>query len=214
MNNNNMIIKNSFAAKQNFSSWTAQQKPYLSKGTVLCHTSYAKKRAFHSKVALTIQNLTPKIFIKKINLDKAKTIPLNTPNSLGYIRHFPAATTEWSSSIYAHYNNNHVKSLPLLDKNLAKLLKSYFNFYHVSEKLKYGRILLRFRRVSLKQIFLNKAELKHTNSKVIINIHVYNLQKRLLKKEINIMRSVLFPKSPRENPRLGKSVRSLAFQMC
>ena len=35
----------------------------------------------------------PIIFIKKIN-DKSKTIPLNTPNSLGHIRHFPAATKE------------------------------------------------------------------------------------------------------------------------
>lgn len=156
-----------------------EQKSYLSKGVL---------SAFHSKVALTIDNLTPKILKKKINVDKAKTIPLNTPNSLGHIRHFPAATKEWSSSIYAHYNNNHIKSLPILDKNLLKLIKSYFNFYHQSENLKQElkskRLLIRFRRVSLKKIFLSKAELEHTNSKVIINIHIYNLQKRLLKGEI------------------------------
>jgi hypothetical protein len=157
------------------------QKPYSSKGVASCKQN---KRTFHCKVALTMENLTPKIFIKKINLDKAKTIPLNTPNSQGYLRHFPAATTEWSSSIYTYYKNNHIKSLPILDKNLVKLIKSYFNFYHKSEKLKSERILLRFRRVSLKKIFLSKAELKHTNSKVIINIHLYNLQKRLLMEEI------------------------------
>lgn len=132
------------------------------------------------KKNMDIENLTPKIFIKKINVDKAKTIPLNTPNNLGYIRHFPAATKEWSSSIYAHYNNNHIKSLPILDKNLVKLIRSYFNFYHPSGDLTSGRVLLRFRRTSLKQIFVSKAELKHTNSNVIINIDIYNLQKRLL----------------------------------
>jgi hypothetical protein len=36
---------------------------------------------------------TPMIFNKKVN-DKSKTIPLNTPNTLGHIRHFPAATKE------------------------------------------------------------------------------------------------------------------------
>jgi Mitochondrial ribosomal protein (VAR1) len=156
------------------------QKPYIFKGAASCMQN---KRVFHSKVALRMENLIPKIFIKKRNIENAKIIPLNTPNSQGYFRHFPAAITEWSSSIYAHYNNNHIKSLPILDKNLVKLIKSYFNFYHESEKLKSERILLRFRRVSLKKIFISKAELKHTNSKVIINIHLYNLQKRLLMKE-------------------------------
>jgi len=169
----------------------------------------------NSKEVELLLGSTPIILKKKLN-DKAKTIPLNTPNDLGYMRYFPATTAEWSSSIYAYNNNNNIKSLPVLDKKLVKLIKSFLNFYHKSEKLKSKskRVLLRFRRLSLKKIFVSKADLKHTNSKVIINIHVYNLQKRLLKKEINIMRSVLFPKSPRENPRLGKSVRSLAFQMC
>jgi len=37
--------------------------------------------------------MTPFIFKKKIN-DTCKTIPLNTPNDLGHIRHFPATTKE------------------------------------------------------------------------------------------------------------------------
>jgi len=147
---------------------------------------------FHREVKEVEVEMTPIIFKKKLN-DKAKTIPLNTPNFLGHIRHYPATTKEWSSSIYAYNNNNDVKSLPVLDKNLVKLIKSFLNFYHQSEKLKSKRILLRFRRVSLKKIFVSKAELKHTNSKVIINIHVYNIQKRLLMKEIDRMRSVLCP---------------------
>jgi len=153
-----------------------------------------KKRTFDSKLPLTMENLTSKILKKKINLDKAKIIPLNTPNNLGYIRHFPPATKEWSSSIYAHYNNNHIKSLPILDKNLVKLIKSYFNFYHLSENLKSGRRLIRFRRVSLIKIFVSKAELKHTNSKVIINIDLYNIQKRLLIEEMGIQIGLLMEK--------------------
>lgn len=85
INKNNLIIIKSLAY---FSARQIDNKPYLSKGV---------KRTFHSKVALTIENscfAQPKIYIKKINIDKAKTIALKTPNNLGHIRHFPAATKE------------------------------------------------------------------------------------------------------------------------
>lgn len=151
----------------------------------------------------------PKIFIKKINIDKTKTIPLKTPNNLGHIRYFPAATKEWSSSIYVHYNNNHIKSLPVLDKNIVKLIKGYFNFYHKSDNFKFEyiskRLLLRLRRLTLNKIFVSKAELEHTNSKVIINIHVYNIQKRLLMYECFFLSMY--------NKMLKKSFK-IEFEMC
>lgn len=44
-------------------------------------------------LANKVSRMTPIILKKKIN-DKANIIPLKTPNGLGHIRHFPAATKE------------------------------------------------------------------------------------------------------------------------
>ena len=58
-------------------------------------------------------------------MDNIKKIPLKTPNFIGYKRHFPSATSEWSNSIYSHYKNNDIKSLPMLDNIFFKLIKIY-----------------------------------------------------------------------------------------
>ena len=47
------------------------------------------------------------------------------------------------------------------------------------------RIRMRFRRLSIKKIFVSKAEIKHTSSKVIITIYVYNREKFILYNKIN-----------------------------
>ena len=41
------------------------------------------------------------------------------------------------------------------------------------------------KRKSYNKIFVSKAEIKHTNSKAIITIYVYNREKLILKKKIN-----------------------------
>lgn len=82
-----------------------------------------------------IEVIKPLIFIKKIN-DKHKIIPLNiVDNTVGAIRHYPSATKEWSNSVYS-YNNNYIKDLPVANKNLARLLNSYFNLYYSNKHLK------------------------------------------------------------------------------
>lgn len=42
------------------------------------------------------------------------------------------------------------------------------------------------RRYSLSKIYVSKAEIKHTNSKIIITIYTYNRQKRSLKRKVEI----------------------------
>lgn len=139
-----------------------------------------------------IQSISPVIFIKKVN-DKFNVIPLNTTfNTSGPIRPFPPATKEWFNSIYA-YNNNTIKSLSIADKNLARLIKSYFNLYFSNKVLKSNRITTRFRRLLVNKVFISKAELKHTSSKVIITLHVYNQQRIDLIRKINIFENLLFP---------------------
>jgi Mitochondrial ribosomal protein (VAR1) len=133
----------------------------------------------------------PLIFNKKLN-DNLKIIPLNsTRNTLGPIKYFPSATQEWYNSIYA-YNNSYIKNITIADKNLSRLIKSYFNLYF-SKKLSYSkRILTRFRRLAINKIFFSKAELKHTSTKVIITLYVYNEERRILLHRLKRIEAMLF----------------------
>lgn len=92
------------------------------------------------------------------------------------------------------------------------------NFFHQSENLgvlpskrEYPsgspkQLILRLRRLSLKKIFVSKAELKYTNSKVVINLLVYNLQLKQLVEEIN-NRLISFLRSS-QSPSDGASLDS------
>lgn len=138
-----------------------------------------------------IEILKPLIFSKKVNL-KHKIIPLDViTNTIGPIRFFPPATKEWFNSIYA-YNQNSVKNLSVADKTLSKLIRSYFNFYFNKQVLKSKKIAIRFRRLSLNKIFISKAELKHTNSKVIITLYIYNEEKRQLSRKLKNLEKLYF----------------------
>ncbi len=137
------------------------------------------------------ENSKPLIFTKKVN-NKYKTIPLNiTTNTVGATRHFPSATKEWFNSIYA-YNNNAIKNFSVADKNFSELIKSYFNLYFARKIAKGRRIAIRFRRLSLKKIFISKAELKHTSSKVIITLYIYNEERRLLISKLSNLTNLLY----------------------
>ena len=148
--------------------------------------------AFKNKIANVSEgsvNNKPLIFTKKVN-EKSKIIPLNLNNNrLGETRHFLPASKEWLNSIYA-YDSNYIKSLPVADKNLMKLIQSYFNFFNKKDKSQHLRI--RFRRLLVSKIFVSKAELKHTSSKVIITLYVYNKQKEMLANKIEKLEKILF----------------------
>jgi len=133
----------------------------------------------------------PSIFTKKIN-SKYKVIPLRvTNNTLGITKHFPVATKEWFNSIYA-FNKNSIKNLTISDKNLTKLIKSYFNLYLSKNIFNSKNIATRFRRLAVNKIFISRAELKHTNSKVIITLYAYNEERRILIRKIKKIEAILF----------------------
>ena len=141
-----------------------------------------------------LENTKPIIFVNKRN-NKFKVIPLNViTNTSGLIRHFPPAIKEWSNSIYA-FNSNSIKNLSIADKNLIRLIKSYFNLYFNVTLLKSKRIATRFRRLAVKKIFISKTELKHTNSKVVITLYVFNEERRVLIRKIKRLEAILFPSS-------------------
>lgn len=125
----------------------------------------------------------PSIFTKKVIKPKKVLAAKPIKGVLGATRHFPSSTSEWTNSIYT-YNSNSTKNLPVLDKNLSKIIKSYLN---LSLKRRYiksinKRLKTRFTRLSVRRIFVAKAELKHTNDKVLITLHVYDTQSKYLKK--------------------------------
>jgi len=121
---------------------------------------------------------TPKLFNTKTK--KIVNKPLTyIYNDTGKTRHFTPAAQEWFNSIYA-YDHNYIKSLPVADKHLMSLLKSYFNMQIKDEIIKNKRNLIKNRRVSTKRVFIGRGELKHSNNKVIITFYVYNTEAMFL----------------------------------
>ena len=120
--------------------------------------------------------------LKNSNYDK----PDNKGNEIGQTRHYPPANKEWFNSIYA-YNKNTIKLLPIADKVILRLVKSYFNLYSrkLEKKIKSRRLRMRVRRLSTNRILVSRAELKHTNDKVVITLYVYNRQKKYYLNKIN-----------------------------
>jgi len=151
------------------------------------------------------ENNKPLIFSKKLN-DNNRTIPLTiVKNTLGPIRYFPPATQEWFNSVYA-YNNNYIKNISVADKNLSRLIKSYFNLYLSKNLLYRKRILTRFRRLATNKIFISKAELKHTSNKVVITLYVYNEERRRLLNRLKRIERVLFPNNTLVSDKVKKSI--------
>lgn len=142
----------------------------------------------------SIENINPLIFSKKIR-DKHKIIPLKkTTIVLGANRHFPPATREWYNSVYA-YNNNTTKNLSRLDKILNYLIESYLNLSFNNKFLKSNFISKRYKRLSFIKIHFSKPELKHTNSKVIITLNIYNEEQRYLNSKLENILDILYPKN-------------------
>lgn len=91
---------------------------------------------------------------------------------------YPTATKEWYNSIYA-YNKIYIKSLVHKDNIVNNIIKNYFNFniLSINDKLKFRRRRIKSRRYSAKRIFVSRAEIKHTNTKVLITVYTYNKHK-------------------------------------
>ena len=68
----------------------------------------------------------------------------------------------------------------MYDLNINHLIKSYFNLYFKPDFIKHKYIPKKKKLKSNNKIFVSKAEIKHTNSKAIITIYVYNRDKSIL----------------------------------
>nr|ACV41155.1 ribosomal protein 3/homing endonuclease-like fusion protein [Ceratocystiopsis brevicomis]ACV41176.1 ribosomal protein 3/homing endonuclease-like fusion protein [Ophiostoma torulosum] len=133
------------------------------------------------------------IFNKYIN-NKYKLVPFKTMiNYVNEPRYIPSEFKEWNNSIY-YFNFSNIKNLPIYDINLNKLLKSYFDLYFFSKdkKNKFISIIKKKNRFSLNKIFISKANLKHTSSKIIITIYIFNRERIILIKNIIYLYSLHF----------------------
>ena len=123
------------------------------------------------------------VFIKKIN-NNHKLVPFNiSSNDVGKTKYLPPISKEWKNSVY-NYNSNNTINYPVYDLNINSLIKSYFNLYFNHKYVGHKYISRKRKRKSLNKIFVSKAEIKHTNSKAIITIYIYNREKLTLLKKI------------------------------
>lgn len=160
------------------------------------NTNKANKPKLTDTILISKTN-KPAIFNKKSNIVVSKPLTYIVSDT-GKTRHFTPAAQEWYNSVYT-YDSNYIKSLPIADKNLMNLLKSYFNI-HLSKKLlkmKTKPMQRRFKRLSTKKTFVGKGHLKHTSNKVIITFFVYNTEGMFLSRALQAMYiAAISPKKP------------------
>ena len=135
--------------------------------------------------------------IKNNNIKKSKIV-LSQPKKgkeIEITRHFPPITKYWLNSIYS-YNKNTIKSIPLLNNIVNNIIKYYFNLklnINLSKKL-IGRRIKKIR-LSTTKIFVSRAEIKHSNDKVIINLYTYNRRKNFYIKKLKELYNNFFASS-------------------
>jgi Mitochondrial ribosomal protein (VAR1) len=118
-----------------------------------------------------------------LNLTNNKLLISNTKirdinNNLLSSKDNPSSTKEWNNSIYV-YNKNTLSKIPVLNLLSIEIIKSYFNLYNyiLEKKLSTKIISRRLKKFTSNRIYVNKAEIKHTNNKVIISLFIFNKQK-------------------------------------
>lgn len=94
-----------------------------------------------------------------------------------------------------------LKSLPVADKMVGRLIKSYFNLSPVYERkddminrrgrqsvlARKRRLRVFYKRLSMQKSFVSRAEMKHSNNKVIFTVYVYNREKKLILKNLKTL---------------------------
>ena len=128
--------------------------------------------------------------MKIINL-KSNSLPLENKkgnflsDKKGFNKFTFANSKEWYNSIY-NFRSKNLKHLPIMDNIIIKLIRSYFNMYSTMKQKKIGlRNLSKKRRKILgNKTWVSKAELKHTNDKIIINLYVFNRKNNFLLRKI------------------------------
>ena len=93
----------------------------------------------------------------------------------------------WKNLIYEFSKINFTKHVPVITSNVENLINSYINMYSKKYenkiKLQRTRFRMRFRRLSINKLFISKLKIKHTNSKLLIYISIFNPERYYLLKQ-------------------------------
>ena len=104
--------------------------------------------------------------------------------------YYPASSREWFSHIYS-YNKSYTKTLVVLDGIIKNLFSSYFNMLQNKLIRLYKRRRHYKKRYSANRIFVSRAEVKHTNTKIFVILYTYNKQKFYIERHIrNIIKLI------------------------
>ena len=114
----------------------------------------------------------------RVNYFTKKDSKIQTNSEKGQyknINFYPFSTKEWVTSIYSY---NKSSSKPLVANNflLNILLKSYFNMLQIKRTVLNRRRDNKIR-YSANKVYTSRAELQHTNSKLLITLYTYNKKK-------------------------------------
>ena len=118
------------------------------------------------------------------SINKNKNLKILSKSEKGEynnIIYYPSSSKEWFSSIYS-YNKSYIKWLIVFDQISNKLFSSYFNMIIDKIKIVFKRRRDNKTRYSANKVYVSRAELKHTNTKLLIILSMYNKQKRTLLK--------------------------------
>src|SRR3989442_7807432 len=99
------------------------------------------------------------------------------------IIYYPSSSKEWFSSVY-NYNISYSKLLIVYDVILNKLFGTYCNMLQNKIKVLFKRRRDNKCRYSANKIYVSRAELKHTNTKLLIILYTYNKQKLSIERYI------------------------------
>jgi hypothetical protein len=130
--------------------------------------------------------------------NRYKKKSINKESVTIYYKDFIPAVRDWKNSIYS-YNKNILTLIPVANKFVIKLIKSYFNLYNLKleSKLRKKRLRRRFRKLSKNKIFISNGEFKHTNDKISITLYIFNRQKynyllKIKKRYIRLFNKIRF----------------------
>jgi hypothetical protein len=99
------------------------------------------------------------------------------------IIYYPSSTKEWSNSVYS-YNKSYTKVLITNFRIINNLFKSYFNMFENRIKTVYKRRRANKERYSANKLYVSRAELKHSNTKLTIILYIYNKQKSIIERNM------------------------------
>src|SRR3982750_1439566 len=151
----------------------------------------------NNKLIYLMLNILKKI--KNIFNDKSlnthylveKDIP-KIKNEYNNIIYNPSSSKEWFNTTYS-YNKSYIKSLVSFDVTLNNLFRSYFNMSEGNIKVSFKRRRSNKKRYSANKLYLSRAELKHTSTKIIIILYIYNKQKSSIQRYMRKL--VIFTKT-------------------